>query len=157
MEIKSYEDFKFEDELVGVDDVSITYLQNSDCTEEDENAQSIIISTRNNGVGRFINIKTENWSFNDVDELIKLIAKFTKSPEQNPIKLKTVKDLQLMDDIWVKEDGEIYSGWVWDISRRCITVIYGEDIRDYKFQMQKPLNRTTIEQDNKILFCNKPE
>lgn len=78
MEIKSYEDFKFEDELVGVDDVSITYLQNSDCTEEDENAQSIIISTRNNGVGRFINIKTENWSFNDVDELIKLIEDFKK-------------------------------------------------------------------------------
>lgn len=89
--------------------------------------------------------------------LTKLIAKFTKSPEQNPIKLKTVKDLQLMDDIWVKEDGEIYSGWVWDISRRCVTVIYGEDLRDYKFQMQKPLNRTSIEQDNKILFCNKPE
>ena len=34
--------------------------------------------------------------------LTKFIAKLTKSPEQNPIKLKTVKDLQLMDDIWIK-------------------------------------------------------
>ena len=89
--------------------------------------------------------------------LIKFIAKFTKSPEQNPIKLKTVKDLQLMDDIWIKEDGEIYTGWIWDISRRCITVVYGEGLRDYKFQIQKPLSRTSIEQDGKILFCNKPE
>lgn len=88
--------------------------------------------------------------------LKKFIEKYKKE-EDKKVEPKTVKDLQLMDDIWVKEDGEIYSGWVWDISRRCITVIYGEDIRDYKFQMQKPLNRTTIEQDNKILFCNKPE
>lgn len=78
MEIKAYEDFKFEDGHIGIDDVSITYLQNSDCTEEDENVQSITISTRNNGVGRFINIKTENWSFDDVDELIKLIEDFKK-------------------------------------------------------------------------------
>ena len=88
--------------------------------------------------------------------LKKFIEKYKKE-EDKKVEPKTVKDLQLMDDIWVKEDGEIYSGWVWDISRRCITIIYGEDIRDYKFQMQKPLNRTTIEQDNKILFCNKPE
>lgn len=88
--------------------------------------------------------------------LKKFIEKYKKE-EDKKVEPKTVKDLQLMDDIWVKEDGEIYSGWVWDISRRCVTVIYGEDLRDCKFQMQKPLNRTSIEQDNKILFCNKPE
>lgn len=74
--IKNYEDFKFEDGHIGIDDVSITYLQNSDCTEEDENVQSITISTRNNGVGRFINIKTENWSFDDINELEELIKDF---------------------------------------------------------------------------------
>lgn len=74
--IKNYEDFKFEDGHIGIDDVSITYLQNSDCTEEDENVQSITISTRNNGVGRFVNIKTENWSFDDINELEELIKDF---------------------------------------------------------------------------------
>ena len=78
MEIKSYEKFKFEDGHIGIDDISITYLQNGDCTEGDENVQSITISTRNNGVGRFVNIKTENWSINDVDELAKLIKDFKK-------------------------------------------------------------------------------
>ena len=74
--IKNYEDFKFEDGHIGIDDISITYLQNSDCTEEDENVQSITISTRNNGIGRFINIKTENWSFDDINELEELIKDF---------------------------------------------------------------------------------
>ena len=76
--IKNYEDFKFEDGHIGIDDVSVTYLQNSDCTEEDENVQSITISTRNNGIGRFINIKTENWSFDKVDELVEIIEDFEK-------------------------------------------------------------------------------
>lgn len=79
MEIKSYEDFKFEDEIVGVDDVSITYLQNADCTgEDDEEVQSITISTRNNAVARFINIKTDSWSISDIDELIKVLEDFKK-------------------------------------------------------------------------------
>jgi len=70
--------------------------------------------------------------------------------------LKTVKDLQLLDDVWIKEDEEIYTGWIWDISRRCITVVYGEDLRDFRFQIPRPMNATTIIQDNKILYCNKP-
>ena len=80
-----------------------------------------------------------------------------ESPKENPIKEKTVKDLQLMDDIWIKENNELYKGWVWEISRRCITVVYGGDNRDYRFQMPRPLTNTQIEQDNKILYCNKPE
>ena len=88
--------------------------------------------------------------------LTKLISKVMKDPEPKKVNLKTVKDLQLMDDVWIKEDDEVYMGWIWDISRRCITVIYGEGLRDYKFQIQKPLNRTSIEQDGKTLFCNKP-
>lgn len=70
--------------------------------------------------------------------------------------LKTVKDLQLLDDVWIKEDEEIYTGWIWDISRRCITVVYGEDLRDFRFQIPRPMNATMIIQDNKILYCNKP-
>lgn len=89
--------------------------------------------------------------------LTKLISKLTKTPKVNQTKVKTVKDLQLMDDIWIKENEDIYSGWIWDISRRCITVIYGEDLRDFRFQIPRPLTNTTIEQDNKILYCNNPE
>lgn len=83
MEIKAYEDFKFEDGHIGIDNVAITYLQNSDCSGEDgeENVQSITISTRNNAVARFINIKTNSWSISDADELVKLIEDFKKRAE----------------------------------------------------------------------------
>lgn len=80
-----------------------------------------------------------------------------KSPEEKKVNLRTVKDLQLLDDVWVKEDGEIYTGWIWDISRRCITVVYGENLRDYKFQIPKPANVSEIQQDSKILYCNEPK
>ena len=78
MEIKPYEEFHFDDDKVAVDDVSVTYLQNTDCTGEDgkEDVQAIKISTRNNGTARFINIKTDSWSVSDIDELEKLINDF---------------------------------------------------------------------------------
>ena len=78
MEIKSYEDFKFEDNKVGIDDVSITYLQNSDCTESEGDVQSITISCRNNGAARFLNIKTENWSLENAEEMLALLKDFEK-------------------------------------------------------------------------------
>ena len=78
--IKSYEDFHFDDNVIGVDDVSITYEQNSDSSGDDgeETVQSITLSTRNNGVARFINIKTESWSIDDVNELIEIVNDFKK-------------------------------------------------------------------------------
>lgn len=78
MEIKPYENFHFEDNEVGIDDVSITYLQSSDCTENEDNVQSITISCRNNGVARFLNIKTENWSLENAEEMLALLKDFEK-------------------------------------------------------------------------------
>ncbi len=78
MEIKPYEKFRFENNEVGMDDVSIMYLQRSDCTESEDDAQSITVSCRNNGVARFINIKTENWSLENAEEMIALLKDFEK-------------------------------------------------------------------------------
>lgn len=61
---------------VYVDDVSVTYCQSSDCTEDDEDVQTITISSRNNGMGRFINLKTENWSIDGIEELEKILKDF---------------------------------------------------------------------------------
>lgn len=82
---------------------------------------------------------------------------FKSNPIKEEINLKTIKDLQEFDDVWIKEDDELFMGWIYDISRRCITVVYGPDLRDFKFQIPKPLTLTQIEQGNKILYCNKPE
>lgn len=77
------EEMDYKDEKVAVDDVSVTYVQSNDCTEE-EGVQTLIISTRNNGVARFLNLKTGEeggWSFDSIDDLVKLIKDFKKRCE----------------------------------------------------------------------------
>lgn len=74
MEIR--DNWKVEDitsEYVVIGESSISYCQNGDCTEDPDNVQEITISTRNNGVSKFLNIKTDNWSIDDVDALIALL------------------------------------------------------------------------------------
>ena len=73
------DEFNYESRQIGVDDVSIQYVQSNDCTEE-EGTQTITISTRNNGVKRFINIKTgeEGFSIDNPEELVEIINHFKK-------------------------------------------------------------------------------
>lgn len=88
----------------------------------------------------------------------KLLEKFFLIPTDEPkSERKTIKDLDLLDSIWVKDDDIIYSGWIFDITRRSIIVCYGNDLRDYRFRITNLGNNTEITQDNKILYCNKPE
>lgn len=77
--IKPFEKMNYGDSEVCINDCSIQYVQASDCTEDD-GAQSITISSRNNGVGRFLNIKTgeEGWSFDNIESLKILIDDFLK-------------------------------------------------------------------------------
>lgn len=70
------------DTEVLVDSVSITYYQPPDCTEdEDSEPQLLTVSTRNNGVGNFINIKTSNWSIDSPEDLVKIIEDFKERAE----------------------------------------------------------------------------
>ena len=71
--------------------------------------------------------------------------------KQNTIEsksLKTIKDLDFFDDVWIEEEGEIYKGWIFEISRRHITVVYDNAKKDYMFHIPR--------QDDKILYCNDP-
>lgn len=77
-----------------------------------------------------------------------------KRKEQKRI---TVKDLSVLDTVWIKENDILYKGWIFDITRRCVIVVYGSDLRDFRFRTDKSLNNAIIEQDNKILYCNNPE
>lgn len=69
-----------EDDQVGIGEVTIEYFQNPDCTEDADTigAQTLTISTRDNGVARFINIKTDNWSIDDATSLVDIIKDFEK-------------------------------------------------------------------------------
>ena len=68
-----------EDEEVLLEEISMTYYQNPDCTEDrDGDGQTIVITTRDGGGGKFLNIKTTGWSISDEKELDLLIKDFRK-------------------------------------------------------------------------------
>lgn len=66
-------------EQVLLDEITCKYIQDADCTEKQDEAQEIIISSRDGGGGKFINIKTESWSINGENfekEIIPLLQDF---------------------------------------------------------------------------------
>ena len=72
------ENGEWNDETVVINEVSIEYLQNTDCSGNDgnEDVQALKITARNNGVERFLNIKTDSWSVDSADELKAIIEDF---------------------------------------------------------------------------------
>ena len=77
--ILEYENSKFEDGDVVIDEVSVTYTQNNDCTEDREGCQVLHVQARNNGVARFISLSTDGenwWSIDDIPSLVKLLEDF---------------------------------------------------------------------------------
>ena len=88
----------------------------------------------------------------------KFIQKFFLIPEiLTSEKEKTIKDLDFCDTVWIKDEDGLFEGWVFDITRRCVVVIYDKGWRDFRFRIEKPLNRTEIEQSGKVLYCNEPK
>lgn len=83
---------------------------------------------------------------------------------KEPVKftsLKTLKDADLFDTVWiVDKSGTIYEGWIYDKTRKHIIVtvpVEQGEYQDYRFIISKS-NRfdTTIEQNHNILHFNKP-
>lgn len=62
-----------------LEEITCKYLQPADCTENQDEVQTITISSRDGGGGKFINFKTESWSITGDDfkkELIPLFEDF---------------------------------------------------------------------------------
>lgn len=64
------------DNQVLLEQISITYIQDEDCTGDRDDVQELTIETRDGGGGKFYNIKTgkNGWSIspdkNEIDEII---------------------------------------------------------------------------------------
>lgn len=68
-------------EQVLLDEITCKYVQDADCTEDKDNVQEIILSSRDGGGGKFINISTKSWSITGdkpEEELLPLINDFKK-------------------------------------------------------------------------------
>ena len=64
-----------------LDEITCKYIQNADCTENQDDLQEIILSSRDGGGGKFINISTKSWSITGdkfEEELLPLFEDFKK-------------------------------------------------------------------------------
>lgn len=62
-----------------LDEITCKYVQEADCTEDRDEPQEIILSSRDGGGGKFINISTKSWSITGDDfekEIIPLLKDF---------------------------------------------------------------------------------
>ena len=75
-----------EDNQIMLDEITCKYIQNPDCTEDrDGEFQEIILSSRDGGGGKFININTKNWSISgdgEFEELITVLKDFKKRMDE---------------------------------------------------------------------------
>ena len=78
-----------------------------------------------------------------------------------PIKQEPVRylnDIAKFDDIWIGINNEIFEGWVIERRENNIDVIYTNaqhKLVDATFKIERPLNRESLEQGNKILYLTK--
>ncbi len=64
---------------VFLDEVTCTYIQEPDNTEDrDGDPQELTLSTRDGGGGKYLHIKTTGWSISDIDDLEVVINDFKK-------------------------------------------------------------------------------
>lgn len=70
-----------DDGNIVVDGVSVTYSQGGDSEEGD--GELLTVSTGNNGIARYIVLKTERWCISDVDELIGILEDFKQRAQLN--------------------------------------------------------------------------
>lgn len=81
--IVPFEKSDFKDNEIYINEVSISYYQNNDCTESEEEVQKMVVSCRNNGMARFVNIKTDEngWSIDSVDNIKLIVDDFCRRAE----------------------------------------------------------------------------
>lgn len=83
-------------------------------------------------------------------------------PSYKPIEkpMKTLKDLDFLDTVWVLDINEsLLEGWVFDINKKHIIVtvpLKEGQFLDFRFSVTKPLSQTQLKQSNRTLFLNKP-
>lgn len=79
---------------------------------------------------------------------------------EKPKNLKTISQIKQFDDVWIRIDGVIYEGWVTENKENIVYIVYTDNnnkLQDAVFKIERPLTRTTIENNNKLLILNESE
>ena len=87
---------------------------------------------------------------------------FCKKPP-NPVKIpekNILANIAQFDNVWIKLDNNIFEGWVVERVNNTVYTVYSDSdnkLQDATFTISRPLNRTTLEQNNKVLILNKDD
>lgn len=111
-----------EDNEVLLSDASITYVQDGDCTEGSDVVQELTISTRDNGIDRFLNFKTNSWSIDNYKELIKIFKDFCQRVSYKDEDIESISYL-FMDK---KDSFEEILYLLLEMHRRCPYIRFGQ-------------------------------
>lgn len=92
--------------------------------------------------------------------LKKLLNIFKRPTTEISTPLKTLRDVDIFDTVWIKDkSGIVYEGWIYDKTNKhiVITVVTEEGVyKDYRFIINKiNKNISEIEQNHNILYFNK--
>lgn len=70
----------------------------------------------------------------------------------------TISDIKVFDDVYVRINGDILSGWVTERNGNKIMVLCenkDKTIFETSFTIKRPLDRDYIDEENKVLYLNK--
>lgn len=91
--------------------------------------------------------------------LKKILIKLFNRANVEPKTPYTAKDCDILDTVWIEDNGTLYSGFIWEKTRRRLLVSYykeNEGFVDVSFVTTGLSNETKIEKNNLILYFQKP-
>lgn len=91
------------DEGVYMDDFSVTFSQEPDCVQDDDEFQKIEFHTEDNGVGRFIWFKTDRWAISDAEDIFKLVKR-VRAMEQTNNKYEKRDNIGSVENVYLSEE-----------------------------------------------------
>ena len=78
------------------------------------------------------------------------------STKEEPIKY--LNNIAQFDDVWVGINNEIFEGWVVERKENNVEIVYTNaqyKLVDTSFKIERPFNRESLEQGNKVLYLTK--
>ena len=80
-----------------------------------------------------------------------------KSPPVSVLSQINLANVKQFDDVWIKENDLIFEGWVVKKEGGVLFIVYTDSnkkLQEISFKIERPLDRTQIENNNKILYLN---
>lgn len=92
------------------------------------------------------------------NKLKQLLHRQTEVPIK-PISTNRLNEIKQYDDVWIKIDNSIYSGWVVERLGNVVSIVYTDSegkLVDTTFSLSRPFDRNSLEENGRVLYINPP-